>query len=209
MPAPPLLEFEIARRFGVDLGIEVVLLAPERVGGVEVLEVGDEPRAVELAVAEIADQRREPATSQQAAGVAHGVLAAHAGPIGERRAGDDDRAEQLGPQRRDHHDRPARLAIADDGRLAIGFGMERDHTFEERRLGVDNVFDRLPGDRLGEKADEIAGMAGLERDADFALRLEAADAGSVPRSRIDDDEWPLIFVDLRVLRRGDRAPARS
>ena len=87
--------------------------------------------------------------------------------------------------------------------------MQRDDTFEERCFRVDDVLYRLPGDRIGEETDEIAGMPGLERDADFALRLEAADAGSVPRSRIDDDEWPLILVDLRVLRRGDPAPARS
>ena len=87
--------------------------------------------------------------------------------------------------------------------------MQRDDTFEERRFCVDDVLYRLSGDGLGEKADEIARMPGLERDANFALRLEAADAGSVPRSRIDDNEWPLILVDLRVLRRGDPAPARS
>ena len=51
MAAPPLLEFEIARRLGVDLRVEVVVLRPERVGGVEVLEVADQPRAVKLAVA--------------------------------------------------------------------------------------------------------------------------------------------------------------
>ena len=76
MPAPPLLEFEIARRLGVDLGIEVVVLRPEGVGRVEVLEVRHEPRAVELAVAEIAHQCGEPSAAQQAASVAHRVLPA-------------------------------------------------------------------------------------------------------------------------------------
>src|SRR5262249_50836637 len=37
--SPPALETEIARRFGVDLGIEIVLLGPKRVGGIVVLEV--------------------------------------------------------------------------------------------------------------------------------------------------------------------------
>jgi hypothetical protein len=129
------------------------------------------------------------------------VLAAHAGPIGERRAGDDNGAEQLWPH--EQHDRPARLAIADHGGLADGFGMKRNDTLEERCFRVDRVLYGLSGDRLGEKADEIARMAGLERDANFALRLEAAYARSVPRSRIHDNEWPLILVDLRVLRRGD------
>ena len=39
VPAPPLLEFEIAGCLTVDLGIEVVVLRPEGVGRVEVLEV--------------------------------------------------------------------------------------------------------------------------------------------------------------------------
>ena len=48
--APPALELEIARRLGVDLGIEVVLLGPERVGRIQVLEILHQPGAVELAV---------------------------------------------------------------------------------------------------------------------------------------------------------------
>src|SRR5262249_3712430 len=81
VPAPPALEAEIARRLGVDLGIEIVLLAPQRVGGIEALEVLHQPGAVELAVAEIAGQGGEPAAPEEAAAVAHGVLAAYAGPV--------------------------------------------------------------------------------------------------------------------------------
>ena len=81
--APPALEVEIARRLGVDIGIEVVLLAPERVGGILVLEILHQPGAVELAVAEIAGQRRQPAPAEQAAAVAHRILAAHASPVGQ------------------------------------------------------------------------------------------------------------------------------
>jgi hypothetical protein len=51
VPAPPLLEAEIALGLGVDLGVEVVLLGPERVGRVLVLEVLHQPGAVEDAVA--------------------------------------------------------------------------------------------------------------------------------------------------------------
>ena len=100
VPAPPALEFEIASRLGVDLGIEVVLLGPQRVGGILVLEILHQPGAVELAAAEIAGQRGQPASAQQAAGVAHRIFAAHARPVGQRRAGNDDRAEQLRPERR-------------------------------------------------------------------------------------------------------------
>ena len=87
-----------------------------------------------------------------------------------------------------HHDRPAGLAVADDAWLAVGLRMQRDHLFEEYRLGVRDVFDRLTGHRIGQEADEIAGMTGLERDADFAVGLEPADAGAVAGTRIDDDE---------------------
>ena len=48
--APPFLEFEEARRFGVDLGIDVVGLFPVGVGRVQRLEIGDEAGAVENAV---------------------------------------------------------------------------------------------------------------------------------------------------------------
>jgi hypothetical protein len=37
-------------------------------------------------------------------------------------------------------------------------------------------------------------MAGLHRDADLAVGLEAADAGTVARARIDNDEGPLLRV---------------
>ena len=46
-------------------------------------------------------------------------------------------------------------------------------------------------------------MPGLERDADLAVGLEAADARAVPGARIDDDEGPARRVDLDALRRND------
>ena len=49
---------------------------------------------------------------------------------------------------------------------------------------------RLARHRLGQEADEIAGMPGLERDADLAVGLEAADARAVPGARVDHDEGP-------------------
>ena len=61
--APVLLEAEIARRFGVDVGVKVILLAPQRIGRIEVLEVLHEPRAVETPVAEVAREGREPAAA--------------------------------------------------------------------------------------------------------------------------------------------------
>ena len=81
--------------------------------------------------------------------------------------------------------------------------MQRYHLFEEDRLGASDVLDRLTGHRLGQKADEVAGMAGFECNADLAVGLEAADAGTVAGSRIDDDEWPQLRIDLDAVGRND------
>src|SRR5436309_1888209 len=73
--APPALETEIARRLVVDLGIEIVLLRPQSIGGILILEILHQPGAVELPVAEIAGKRGKPAATQEAAAVAHRVFA--------------------------------------------------------------------------------------------------------------------------------------
>ena len=52
--APPFLEAEIARLLGIDLGVQIVLLGPERVRGVQALEILDQIGAVERAVAQVA-----------------------------------------------------------------------------------------------------------------------------------------------------------
>ena len=111
--APPGLEIEEARGLGVDLGIDVVGLLPVGVGRVQRFEVGDQVGAVEDAVAEVAGQRGQPGAAQHAAEIAHRVLAAHAGPVGQRRARQHDRAGKVGPDRGHHHDLPAGLAVAD------------------------------------------------------------------------------------------------
>ena len=64
VPTPPSLELQIARRFCVDLGVQIVLLGPKRVGGVLVLEILHQPGAIELAPAEVAGERRQPAAAQ-------------------------------------------------------------------------------------------------------------------------------------------------
>ena len=79
--APPALEFEIALRFCVYLGINVLLLGPERVRRIHVLEILNQPCAVELAAAEIACQRRQPASAEQSARIAHRILAPDTGPV--------------------------------------------------------------------------------------------------------------------------------
>ena len=87
--------------------------------------------------------------------------------------------------------------------LPLASGLKGDDALQERRLRHDNVLDGLTSDRLGQEADEVAGVAGLKRHADLALGLEATDAGTVPRARIEDDEGPLLIVDLNALRRDD------
>ena len=76
--------------------------------------------------------------------------------------------------------------------------MQRDDLFEEHRLGARDVLDGLARHGIGQEADEITGMAGLERDADLAVGLEAADAGTMPGARIDDHERPARRIDFDV-----------
>ena len=196
MPAPPLLEFQVARPFGVDLGIEVVQLRPVCVGRIEVFEVRDEPGAVERAVAEVAHQRGQPAASEQATGIPHRILAVHARPVGDRRARDDDRTEQLGPHGGEQHHCPARLAVADDGRLSVGKRMKGNHALEEGGLGARDILDGLAGNGLGQEADEVAGVPSLECDADFAIGFEPTNAGTMAGARVDDDERSPCLTDL-------------
>ena len=81
--------------------------------------------------------------------------------------------------------------------------MQRDDLLQEDRLGARDVPEGLARHRLGQEADEVAGMAGLEGHADLAVGLEAADAGAVPGARIDDDEGAARRIDLDALRRDD------
>src|SRR5215472_17177837 len=65
--APPALELEEARWLGIDVREDVVVLVPERVGRVEVLEILDQVRSVEDSVAEVGRERRKPSAAEQAA----------------------------------------------------------------------------------------------------------------------------------------------
>ena len=72
-----------------------------------------------------------------------------------------------------------------------------------------DVLDRLAGHRLGQEADEVAGVAGAHGDADLAVGLEAADARPVAGARVDDDERPLALIDGDAGGRDDPRPAHS
>src|SRR6185312_4938962 len=201
--APPALEFEITVGLSINLGIDVVLLGPQRVGRVLVFEILHQPRAVEFAGAEVARQRRQPASAEQPAGVAHRILAVDTGPVSQRRAGNDHRAKQLGAQRSQDHDRPAGLAIADYAGLAVGLLVPPDHRLDEDGFGARDALDGLARHGFGQETDEIAGMTRLHRDTDLAVRLETADSRPMTRARIDHDERTALLVDLDALGRND------
>jgi hypothetical protein len=203
MAAPPRLEPEIARRLRIDLGIEIILLCPKSIGRVLVFEVLHQPGAVELSPTKIAGQRGEPAAAEKTAGVAHRIFAPHARPVGQWRSGENERSEQLRTERRQHHDRPACLAVPDHAGLAVGTRMELAHFFEKDRLGACDVLDRLSVNRIGQEADEIARMAGLEGNADLAVGLEAADPRPMAGARVNHHERTSGRIDCDILGRND------
>jgi hypothetical protein len=79
--------------------------------------------------------------------------------------------------------------------------VERDHSLEKGSLGDADSLTCLAWYGFRQKADEIAGVTGLERHADLALSFEAADAGPVTSSRIDDDERSLLLIGNDPFRR--------
>ena len=204
--APPALELEEARRLGVDVREQVVVLVPERIGRIEVLEVLDQVRAVEDAVAHVGRERRQPRAAQHAARVTHrvvaGTLLERAAPVRHRRAVDHDRAGVVRVRGGEHHRRPAALAVADDRRLRAG-RMQRAHLLHELLLGIADVEKRLPRLGIAEEDHEVDGVPLAQRDADLRIVLEAADAGAVAGARIDDHVGPALRVDLHALRRDD------
>jgi len=62
-----------------------------------------------------------------------------------------------------------------------------------------------PGIGSWGESDDVAGMARLEGGANLALGFKATDAGTVSRSRIDDNKGALALVDLNVCGRDDGA----
>ena len=66
---------------------------------------------------------------------------------------------------------------------------------DEARLGTADVLNRLPGNWSRQEADAVAGVPGLQRHTDFAVGLHPADARSVTRTGIENDEWPLSGID--------------
>ena len=204
--APPALELEEARRLGVGVGEHLVVLVDEGVGRIQVLEVLHQVRAVEFAVAEVRRERREPRAAEDAAGVAHRVVAFAvtpcAAPVGHRRADDHERPGLLGLRGGEHHRRPAGLAVADDRRLGA-LRMQRAHLVHELALRRAHVEQRLPGLRIAEEDDEVDRVSRAQRDADLRVVLEAADAGAVAAARVDDDVRAPLGSTRHALGRDD------
>ena len=159
-------------------------------------------RAVELPRTEVARQQRDPRAAQEAARVAHRVVAVVAGPVRHRRAVDHERPGHVGTRGREHHHRPSALAVADQrGLRALPVAVRDDpHEF---RLRVGDVGERLARLGLREEDHEVDGVARGQRHADLRVLLEPTDAGAMARPRVDDDERPLALVDLHSARRND------
>src|SRR5690606_21126157 len=200
---PPFFEVEISRRLCIDLGVKIVVLGPVRVGGIEIFEVCDEPRAVEFAGPHVAHESIQPASAEQAGRVPHRVPATYPSPVGEGRTGENERAKELRPQRRKYHDSPARLAITNNRGLSLGLGVQGNDALKELSFRPRDIADRLAGDRVWQKTDEIAGVSGLERRADLAIGLETANTGPVAGPRIDDYERTLSLIYLGFFWRFD------
>ena len=93
--------------------------------------------------------------------------------------------------------------------LPSASGCALDDLLDKPRFCLADILDRLAGHRVGQKADEIAGMAGCERDADFAVVLHAADAGTMAGARVEDDERTLALVNRRCPQAGRSARTRN
>ena len=203
-PAPPALEVEEALRLGVDPGVEVVGLLPERVGRVEVLEVLNEPGAVDDPAAQVGQEVPRPGAAEDPAVVAHRVLAIGPRPVGEGCADERDGAGQLGPDCGQPRHRPAGLAVADDEGLVVGPGVPADDLLEEPGLGLPDVHQGLARDRLRVEPDEVDRVAGAEGEADLGIELEASDPGPLAGPGVDHHDGALRRVDGDALRGPDR-----
>ncbi len=185
------------------MGIDVVVLRPEGIRRVHLLEVGHQVRAVEDAIAQVAFQRGQPGAAEDAAQVAQRRASPYAGPVRQRRSGQHQRPRQFGMQRAGHHDLPAGLAVANQRRLAIGLRMQFGHAGNETRFGAAYIFDGLLRFRQRQEANEIARVAGFQHHANLAVLLHAADAGTMAGARIEHNEGPLARFRLDAVGRLD------
>ena len=81
--------------------------------------------------------------------------------------------------------------------------MQLNDLLDEDGERARNVLDPLSLHGRGGKACEINGVPGLERLADLARLLEAANARPLAGPRVYDEDGALAVVDLGALRRHD------
>ena len=71
------------------------------------------------------------------------------------------------------------------------------------RLSARDILDGLARHGVRQEANKIAGMPGLERNADFAVSLEPTNARAVPGARVEHNERPQLRIEFDTLRRND------
>ena len=81
--------------------------------------------------------------------------------------------------------------------------MQLAHLAHELLLRLAHVEQRLAGLGIAEEDDEVDRVALAQRHADLRVVLEAADAGAVAGTRIDDDVRTPLGVDGHALGRND------
>lgn len=101
------------------------------------------------------------------------------------------------------HDLPAGLAVADQARLALGVRVSCRDLCDKPGFCLANVLDCLTRNRIGQKADEIAGMTCRKRDADLAVVLHAADPGTMAGARVENNKRPFVPFDRGPVGRDD------
>src|SRR5690348_9458570 len=85
--------------------------------------------------------------------------------------------------------------------------MQRDHAFQKDCLCTGNRLDGLPRHRLGQKANKIARMSGLQCHANLAISFEPPNSRTMAGTRVNDHEGSASCIDFDALR-GDY-PSKS
>ena len=89
-----------------------------------------------------------------------------------------------------------------DARLGRG-GMRARRSHAGTKPRPWHVAQGLPGLGLGKEDDEVDGVAGAQGDADLRIILEAADAGALSGTRVDDHIGALALPHGYAVRRAD------
>ena len=195
-PVPPAFEVQESLLLGVDVRKEVGILVPDGRLGLEALEVLREPGSVEATQPKVCKVVRQPHAAHEPGGDAHGIEAGLFRPIGERRTVQYHRSGEALAVRGHERCRPTGLAVAiQDGRLSE---VQPRHVLDKLAKRRQHVRQGLAGAWFREEDDEVDRVAHVKGDADLGVALEAADAGTMARARVDDDDRRLCRIDAVV-----------